>query len=259
MNQYLTPALARTDEECAEVAEKAVRDYLNPDNRALELAQQGGDGFGTLQDEGSEYIRGRLVKFADWNYRDRDGNSFNDRKLVAIGMKARYVKFVEGEPPIYVPPKANGYLPDRNSLGDLDRNLWPIKFNERQDPWQNVRYLYLLDAETGEEFTFSTASSGGRFAVHQLDKQIINKRSLVRANVFPLVKLASTDWGRNFPKSRPDFIVVDWITPPAAAAPPPAAVAPLDDYLVEEDPPITDMDVPPLPPISVYEDRGDPI
>jgi hypothetical protein len=181
------------------------------EERALAGYGGGGDDFDTVHEQGgSEYVRGTIITFVDKEYKDRDGHRHNDAGLVAVGVKNAWRKFVDGAF-IYVPPQPNGYLCGRNSLGDLDESRWEIKFGERQDPWQNMRALFLFDIDTAKPYTFIGTSSGARHAVETLADQIILKRKL-QPGVSPILKLGWALWGRQFPKSRPDFEVLEWIT-----------------------------------------------
>jgi hypothetical protein len=57
----------------------------------------------------------------------------------------------------------------REDLGDLDRDLWEIDDNGKPiDPYSETATLPLKNPRTGEEFTFSTSSTGGRQAVAKL-------------------------------------------------------------------------------------------
>jgi hypothetical protein len=106
----------------------------------------------------------------------------------------------------------NTKLPDRAELGDLDEAQWELSPDgkSRKDPWQNTRFVYLIDPITNEAFTFTTSSWGGRNAVIDLADQIVRTRR-VRPGVVPLVELSAashtTKFGR---KSKPHFKVVEW-------------------------------------------------
>ena len=50
----------------------------------------------------------------------------------------------------------------REALGDLDRSLWEIDDSGKPiDPYSETATLPLKNPQTGEEFTFSTSSTGG--------------------------------------------------------------------------------------------------
>jgi hypothetical protein len=171
----------------------------------------GGDGWDSHSSEGSGFIRGPMIKFADWRY-TRGGEPFalaDTSQFLAIDLAMAWVKFVEGEPPVHVLQQRNGYLPDRNTLGDLDESKWEMKFGERQDPWHNTRYVYFFNPDSAEISTFTTSSGGGRFAVDQLAGQVKLKRRFT-PGACPIIELRAAKWGKQFPKSRPDLKVVGW-------------------------------------------------
>ena len=57
----------------------------------------------------------------------------------------------------------------REDLGDLDRDLWETDDDGKpQDPWTETATVPFKDPSTGQEFTFSTSSAGGRRAVSKL-------------------------------------------------------------------------------------------
>jgi hypothetical protein len=177
------------------------------------------------EDAAANMTRGPVIKFADNLYR-MNGEPLKGKDGVlsytAVGIHMAWVKFVEDKP-IHVLPGPNGYLPDRNTLGDLDETQWECPFKEPADPWQNTRYLHLFDSDTAEVFTFVTSSGGGRYAIDQLVGQIKLKRRFA-PGVFPIIELSSAKWGKKFPKSRPDFKVVGWTAPPTQPSqlPPPS-------------------------------------
>jgi hypothetical protein len=195
-------------------------------------APAAGDSFDNTPDGVSaNVVRGPIIKFADRLYR-KNGVPLAGEELryTAVGIAMAWVKFVDDNP-IHVFPGPNGYLPDRNTLDDLDESLWPCPFGEPADPWQNTRYLHLYDPDTAEVSTLVTASGGGRFAINQLVGQIKLKRRF-SPGVFAIIELTSADWGKRFPKSRPDFRVIGWTAPTAAQPsqlPPPPDGGYLDD------------------------------
>ena len=102
-------------------------------------------------------------------------------------------------------------LPEREELGDTDESKWPLGPKKQpKDPWQNTRFVYLIDPLTAEAFTFSTSSWGGRGAVNDLAAAISRVRA-ARPNAVPLIELQAqphqTKFGR---KSKPFFKVIEW-------------------------------------------------
>ncbi len=102
-------------------------------------------------------------------------------------------------------------LPEREELGDLDETEWEAGPDGKQrDPWQSTRFVYLVDPETAEAFTFSTSSWGGRSAVVDLADQIARMR-FAHPNAVPIVELGATPMVTRFGrKSKPILRVVRW-------------------------------------------------
>src|SRR5262249_53212717 len=79
-----------------------------------------------------------------------------------------------------------------------------------RDPWQHTKFVYLIDPDSAEAFTFSTSSWGGREAVINLADAITRVRS-AHPHAMPIVALEAapmmTRYGR---KSKPTFKIVGW-------------------------------------------------
>src|SRR5262245_53619311 len=102
-------------------------------------------------------------------------------------------------------------LSERDELGDLDKTQWELgPDGQSKDPWQNTRFVYLVDPVSAEAYTFVTASWGGRQAVNDLAEQIQRMRH-ARPGASPLVELQAEPWLTRFGrKSKPCFKVVEW-------------------------------------------------
>jgi hypothetical protein len=172
------------------------------------------DGWGDAAAESSErVIKGTLLKFSDWNWsKGKEGTTVEEGiELVALDCAAAWVKWSEGKPVEYKLRTAGHRLPEREELGDLDEDDWEAGTDGKpKDPWQNTRFVYLIDAVSAEAFTFSTSSWGGRGAVSDLADQIQRVR-YSRPGAVPIVELHAapmlTKYGK---KSKPFFKVVDW-------------------------------------------------
>jgi hypothetical protein len=159
-------------------------------------------------------LRGTLLKFSDWCwFKGKDSTKVPEgTKLIVLQTAHAWVKWKDKRPVEYRIRTPNTKLPDRAELGDLDETQWELSPDgkSRKDPWQNTRFVYLIDPITNEAFTFTTSSWGGRNAVIDLADQIVRTRR-VRAGVVPLVELCAashiTKFGR---KSKPHFKVIEW-------------------------------------------------
>jgi hypothetical protein len=174
------------------------------------------DGWSDAAAENTErVIKGTLLKFADGNWsRGKEGTKVElGARLVAFDTAAAWVKWFDGKPLEYRLRQPGHRLPEREELGDLDEGRWDMGPDGKpKDPWQNTRFVYLIHPVSGEEFTFSTSSWGGRCAVSDLAEEIQRTRE-GRPGVVPLVELCAAPMLTRFGKrSKPLFRVVDWRT-----------------------------------------------
>jgi hypothetical protein len=172
------------------------------------------DGWGDAADEaGERVVRGTLLKFSDWNWTaGKEGRTIEKgTELIALATAAAWVKWVDGKPAQYEMRPLGRALVGRESLGDLDEDSWPAGPDGRpRDPWQNTRFVHLVDPKTAEAFTFSTSSWGGRECVTGLGDQVQRMRC-ARPGAVPVVALDAapmqTKYGR---KSKPVLRIVGW-------------------------------------------------
>jgi hypothetical protein len=185
------------------------------------------DGWSDAAAEANErIIRGTFLKFSDWRWlKGKEGIELEDgARLVALGTAAAWVKWLGGKPAEYRMREPGKLLPERDTLGDLDKSQWEMGPDgvTPRDPWQSTRFVYLVDPETAGAFTFSTSSWGGRNAVSDLGDQIQRMR-FARPGAVPIVELRAAEMKTKFGrKSKPLFRVVGWkhsgAEPPAAPA-----------------------------------------
>jgi hypothetical protein len=173
------------------------------------------DGWNDAAVEASERVlRGTLLKFSDWNWlRGKEASPIEKgTKLVALGTAAAWARWAGGRPVEYRMRQSGKPLPDREELGNTDQSQWEPAPDGKtpRDPWQSTRFVYLVDPNTAEAFTFSTSSWGGREAVINLGDSIARMRS-AHPKALPVVALDAapmiTKYGR---KSKPVFRIVDW-------------------------------------------------
>ena len=89
-------------------------------------------------------------------------------------------------------------MPERGELGDNDRAEWEAGPDGKpRDPWQNTRFVHLIDPQTAEAFTFSTSSWGGRDCVINLADQIKRMRGK-HPDAVPLVELGAAPMSTRF-------------------------------------------------------------
>ena len=172
------------------------------------------DGWDDVAAEAHERVlRGTLLKFNDWNwFRGKEAEPVEKgTRLVAIDTAAAWARWAGGRPVEYRMRQNGKPLPDRVELGSTDTATWETDPGGKpRDPWQSTRFVYLVNPDTAEAFTFSTSSWGGREAVINLGDSIARMRS-AHPNALPVVSLEAaamhTKYGR---KSKPVFKIVDW-------------------------------------------------
>jgi hypothetical protein len=163
--------------------------------------------------EGRQHLRGTLLKFSDWRWiAGREGRVLeHGTRLVAMSTEAGWVRWENGKPAEYRMRQSGRRLPERDELGYTDQSEWEQNFRgEATDPWQNTRFVYLVDPQTAEDFTFSTSSWGGRGAVADLAGQIARMRS-AHPGALPVIELQAVEMPTRFGrKSKPVFKVIGW-------------------------------------------------
>jgi hypothetical protein len=171
------------------------------------------DGWVTVPDSSSSLLRDTHIKFVTGNfcYGKTSEPLPADLELVVMGVVTLWQRWRKGRPDDHRITQLGQHHPEREELPDQDPADWePGLDGKPQDCWRDARLLYLADPRTGQSFTFTTDSWGGRTAIGELKSQIANMR-IVHASAVPVVRLCSepmkTRFGR---KPKPMFQVVDW-------------------------------------------------
>ena len=130
------------------------------------------------------------------------------------GLKAGFIKWKDGAPEDEAMVRiAEGKpIPQREDLGDDDRNAWETDPNGTpQDPWQVCDTLPMKDPETGQEFVFSTGSRGGIGAVGKLSTAYGWQRHKL-ADKLPIIEIGSDSYRHKTygDVSYPTFRIVGW-------------------------------------------------
>jgi hypothetical protein len=190
------------------------------------------DGWHDAAAEGNERVlRGTLLRFHETWTRGKEASPVEKgTQLVAVGTASAWVRWAQGKPVEYR-MKASGLpLPDREELGDSDPTQWELGPDKKtpRDPWQRTRFVYLVDPDTAEAFTFSTASWGGREAVINLADAIARVRSAhPNATAMPIVALEAAPMLTKFgKKSKPVFKIIGWKAAGAGVWDPPQLPGP---------------------------------
>ena len=137
-------------------------------------------------------------------------------------LKAGYIKWKDGAPETETMVRiADGKpIPQREDLGDDDRNAWETDTNGTPlDPWQTVNTLPMKDPETGQEFVFTTGSRGGIGAVGKLSTAY-GRQTHKQAGKLPVIEIGSDSYRHKTygDVSYPTFRIVEWKTEGALIA-----------------------------------------
>jgi hypothetical protein len=132
-----------------------------------------------------------------------------------------YIKWVEKRPVDHVMGLvADGFVPPkRETLGDLDKDLWERwerddddDDDRRRDPWQLTNYLVMSDPETKDLYTFAASSKTGLSSLGELVKAY-GQRMRQFPDEYPTVELQCRHYNdQRYGEVRfPGFKVVDWV------------------------------------------------
>jgi hypothetical protein len=167
-------------------------------------------------------IVGRLLKFTKFG----EFRAGQEEEQIDVGTRMAahmsslcvgFQKWADSRPADRVMgPVAQGYVPPkRDELGDTDKSRWDTFDDGRpRDPWQFTNTIVLVDMETGDLFTFSTASRGGLDAIGQLALKY-GERLRQHPDDAPVVELGCSSYqhsDRKIGEVRiPVLKLVDWI------------------------------------------------
>jgi len=145
-------------------------------------------------------IVGKLLKFSkgDW-LAGMDNETVPEGTLFVANMDEMLVGWIRWEDSM---PKehamgrvSSGYQPSkRKDLGDIDEADWELdESGKPRDPWQFTNYLVMVEAETGQLYTFTTSSKGGLGAVGELCKAF-GRYMRQHPDVFPVVEIGVSSY-----------------------------------------------------------------
>lgn len=174
------------------------------------------DGWGSVPTTASGVLRGQAGKLHQDGkyYLMKSTAPFNtDQDLVVSGVTTAWQRWERRKPVelrITYPGAAH---PDRDGLGHHDEDEWPVgpDGEKRVDPWKDVRFLYLVNPLTAQEFTIVIDNYHGRDAIGILKDQISNMRT-VQPGAVPVIKLSAEKRRTKYGSLvwRPLFVIVDW-------------------------------------------------
>jgi hypothetical protein len=184
-----------------------------------DIVTMNNDGFADdAADNAKRVIRGTLLKYSKnlWTLGQDKLPAPRDFRAVAIETRAAWVKWQDGKPVDYIWRILGRPLPGEDELPDQDQKLWERdEKGEPKRPWQNTRFLHLIEPSTFEAFTFSTQSFGGRMAVGELSDRIQLTR-IARPGARPIITLGTSSYVVSSRRHlgqipRPLFTIVGWV------------------------------------------------
>jgi hypothetical protein len=170
-------------------------------------------------------LRGTLLTFADRLYLAGTGVGRTEvpigTRFIVLEVRAGWRRWADGRIVEFV-AEIDGRYPQRQQLGHDDQRAWgPGPGGKPADPWQDSREVVMVREVDLAEFTFCTATGGGRAAVDALRNSMANARVL-RPDQFPIIELQWRQMNTAFgTKSKPDLRIVGWWRPEQTAIAPP--------------------------------------
>jgi hypothetical protein len=172
---------------------------VNPSHGVTITRQENVDPYESYGDEGNDII-GDLLKFnkGTWEYGRNNEIMPLGTDLVAnmASLSRGYLYWRDGK----IADRAMGRvdegfkLPLRNSLGDNDPQMWERDDKGHpKDPWRRADTLVLAHVVTGDLFTYSTPSAGGREALKKPAKAFAAKKK-TDSSVWPIVRLGTDSY-----------------------------------------------------------------
>jgi hypothetical protein len=132
-------------------------------------------------------------------------------------LKTGWVRWFENKPQESRMGLLNeGFTPlPRQALGDTEEEFWEVDDNGTpRDPWQFTNYLPMMDADTCDLYTFTTAAKGGLGAIGQLSG-VYGRNIRIAPRKLPVIKLDYTTYmhpNKQFGEiAKPKFVpVIGW-------------------------------------------------
>lgn len=208
------------------------------------------DGFAEdARENAGRAIRGTLLKYSKgvWTMGPGAEPVPAGFRAVAVESKTAWIKWQNGRPAEHIWRTPGKPLPAVDELPDRDQRLWPVDDDgEPQDPWQLTKYLFLVNPETAERYTFSPTSWGGRSEINELSEKIALMRT-ARPGALPIVELGTGTYTLTkrpqlgaIPK--PVFKVVGWVSGHDGMPSAPTDYADYDyGYTTVEPPPLREL------------------
>jgi hypothetical protein len=171
-----------------------------------------------VKHESRRLIRGVIAKCNDGRWADKDGLPMPERLLV-VGTTRALQCWREQMPIDTIVEVPEEPLPDVAGLNEqIPQNEWEAGLDGKpRPPWQLNYVVYLVNAETGDFYTYLNSTVGARIAFDRLNDRLEVMRRLRGINAMPVVALDSRPMKTNFgTKLRPEFWILEWLEMAAA-------------------------------------------
>jgi hypothetical protein len=197
------PATSALPEACAERAkwEMTTTEVAVAERKATDVTLTGGGGnrdvyMAVADAVAPKHVQGSLLKFnkGEWLAGEKQEIVPNGTRVIAAvdQILMGWVFWEDGKPTDHrMVLVSSGEAPARRAeLGDLDQSRWEKDASgELRDPWAMTFYVPMVD-DTGEVFTFSTTSRGGKNAVADILRHYSRNRNS-NPGKFPVMALES--------------------------------------------------------------------
>ena len=149
-------------------------------------------------------------------------------KFLVLNVMHGWVRIEKGKKIQRIAREPGKHFPDRNELGDMDQDKWPVGLSgEPSDPWMIAYDMHIKSLSDGRGFLFTTNNKTGCDAVRDFAEAVVWQRQFKGPNAKPIVELGSRTFiGRYGPVAVPDFRIVDWFVPANGAEAPVANTEP---------------------------------
>jgi hypothetical protein len=170
------------------------------------------DGFEPIAPSGDRVIVGTLLRFVDGRWSEMGLPVPDNLRLLALSVDVCLQHWQDQkviatiiDKPLPDPANLNAEIPKSEWEADLNGNPRP--------PWVTTHCVYLLNATTGEKYTYANSTIGARIARETLQDKVAWVRRLRGENVVPEVSLASLPMNTRFgQKQRPHFKIESWVS-----------------------------------------------
>jgi hypothetical protein len=163
---------------------------------------------------GTRLIQGTLLKFVDGRWTARDGTILRETDQYLVHKLTQALQcWQDGMPSDTVMKTPGEPLPDVDEMNQkIDVKDWETGLDGNpKAPWVHLYVAYLVNVETGDNYTFANSTVGARISIDKLNSQVHTMQILRGQPALPIVKLGHAEMKTGYGvKLRPSFEVCDW-------------------------------------------------